>query len=138
MASANKAILLGYLGRDPDVRVFADGNIVASASLATTEKYTNKSGELVQDTEWHKVVFRGRLAQIAEQWLHKGSLIYVEGSIKSRQYTTSQGVQKAVTEIIASKVQMCDRGAGAKTAGGQTSSQPVQPPQEMIDDNPFL
>lgn len=107
--SINKAILIGNLGGDPDVKVFNDGAKIATISLATSERWTDKqTGEKRENTEWHKVVFNNRLAEIAEQYLRKGSKVYVEGAIKTRKYTDKQGIERYTTEIKASVMQMLD------------------------------
>jgi single-strand DNA-binding protein len=106
MSSVNKVILIGHLGRDPEMRTFSSGDQVCNATLATSEKWKDKqSGEMRESTEWHRLVFGGKLAEIAGQYLRKGSLVYVEGSIKTRKYT-QDGVEKYATEIRAEKMQM--------------------------------
>lgn len=107
--SINKAILIGNLGGDPDVKVFNDGAKIATISLATSERWTDKqTGEKKEATEWHRVVFNNRLAEIAESYLHKGSKVYVEGAIKTRKYTDKQGIERYTTEIRAVSLQMLD------------------------------
>ncbi|MBX7230221.1 MAG: single-stranded DNA-binding protein [Burkholderiaceae bacterium] len=106
MASVNKVILVGNLGRDPEVRYTPDGAAIASISIATTSKYKNKTGEMVEETEWHRVTFFGRLAEIAGEYLKKGRAVYVEGRLKTRKYTDKDGVEKYATDIIASEMQM--------------------------------
>jgi len=100
MASVNKVILVGNLGRDPETRTFPSGDQVCNVTLATTDKWKDKqSGEMREATEWHRLVFNGRLAEIAAQYLRKGSQIYVEGQIRTRKYNDKDGVEKYATDI---------------------------------------
>ena len=103
----NKAILIGRLGKDPEVRYTQDGAMVASFNMATDESYKNKSGEKVQKTEWHKIVVFGKLAEICSQYLTKGSLIFIEGKIQTRSWESKEG-KRYTTEIIASNMKMLD------------------------------
>lgn len=96
----NKAILIGHLGRDPEVRSMQNGNKVANLSLATTERWKSKEGERKEKTEWHRVSVFGNLAEIAEKYLKKGSKIYVEGQIQTRKWTDKDGAEKYSTEIV--------------------------------------
>jgi single-strand DNA-binding protein len=106
MASVNKVILMGNLGRDPEVRYLPSGDPVANITIATSSRYKGKTGEMVEETEWHSVTFFGRLAEIASQYLKKGRPVYVEGRIKTRKYTDKDGVEKFATDIIASEMQL--------------------------------
>jgi single-strand DNA-binding protein len=107
MASVNKVIIVGNLGRDPEVRSFPSGDRVANVTVATTDKWKDKqTGEMREATEWHRVVFNGRLAEIVEQYLRKGSQVYVEGSLRTRKWTDQSGVEKYSTEIRADQMQM--------------------------------
>jgi single-strand DNA-binding protein len=107
MASVNKVIIVGNLGRDPEVRTFPSGDRVANVTIATTETWKDKqTGERREATEWHRVVFRGGLAGIVEQYLRKGSQVYVEGSIRSRKYNDATGMEKSITEIVANEMTM--------------------------------
>lgn len=106
MASVNKVILMGNLGRDPEVRYLPSGDPVANITIATSSRYKGKTGEMVEETEWHRVTFFGRLAEIASQYLKKGRPVYVEGRIKTRKYTDKDGVEKFATDIIASEMQL--------------------------------
>jgi single-strand DNA-binding protein len=106
MASVNKVILVGNLGRDPEVRYLPSGDAVANVTIATSSKYKGKTGEMVEETEWHRVTFFGKLAEIVGQYLKKGRSIYVEGRIKTRKYTDKDGVEKYATDIIANEMQM--------------------------------
>ena len=107
MASVNKVIIVGNLGADPEVRHLPSGDAVAQLRVATTDKWKDKqSGEAREQTEWHSVNFFGKLAEIAGQYLHKGSQIYVEGSLRTRKYTDKNGVEKYSTEIRGETLQM--------------------------------
>jgi single-strand DNA-binding protein len=106
MASVNKVTLLGNLGRDPEVRYLPSGDPVANITIATSSKYKGKDGNMVEETEWHRVTFFGRLAEIASQYLKKGNPVYVEGRIKTRKYTDKDGIEKYATDIIASEMQL--------------------------------
>ena len=107
MASVNKVILVGNLGRDPETRVFPNGDPVANVTIATTDKWKDKqTGEMREITEWHRVVFNGRLAEIVGQYLRKGSQVYVEGSLRTRKWTDQSGQEKYTTEIRADSMQM--------------------------------
>ena len=121
MASVNKVIIVGNLGRDPEVRTFPSGDRVANVTIATTDKWKDKqSGEMREATEWHRVVFNGRLAEIVEQYLRKGSQVYVEGSLRTRKWTDQSGVEKYSTEIRADQMQML---GGRQGMGGQGGGQ---------------
>jgi single-strand DNA-binding protein len=113
----NKVILVGNLGRDPEVRYMPSGNAVANVTLATTESWKDKqSGEKQERTEWHNVVFYSRLAEIAGEYLKKGSQVYVEGSLRTRKWQDKSGNDRYTTEIIASEMQMLG-GRGGGSAG---------------------
>jgi single-strand DNA-binding protein len=114
MASVNKVILVGNLGRDPEMRYLPSGEAVANLAIATTDKYKDKTGQMVEQTEWHRVSFFGRTAEVCGQYLKKGSQIYVEGSIRTRKYTDKEGVEKYATEIRGDRMQML----GGKSGGG--------------------
>ena len=121
MASVNKVIIVGNLGRDPEMRTFPSGDQVANVTLATTDKWKDKqTGEMKEATEWHRVVFNGRLAEIAGQYLRKGSQVYVEGSLRTRKWTDQSGVEKYSTEIRADQMQMLGsrQGMGGGGQGG--------------------
>jgi len=107
MASVNKVILVGNLGRDPETRTFPSGDQVCNVTLATTDKWKDKqTGEPKEATEWHRLVFNGRLAEIAAQYLRKGSQIYVEGQIRTRKYNDKDGIEKYATDIRVDQMQM--------------------------------
>lgn len=134
MSSVNKVILIGHLGRDPEVRAFPSGDQVCNVTLATSEKWKDKqSGEAKEATEWHRVMFGGKLAEIAGQYLRKGSLVYVEGSIKTRRYTDKDGVEKFSTEIRADKMQML----GGKPEEAQRPAKAAPARQQSRQNNDF-
>ena len=127
MASVNKVIVMGNIGKDPEQRSFADGSPVTNISVACTEKYKDKQGEQKEVTEWVNVVFFGKLADIAGDYLRKGSSVYIEGKLKTEKYTDkSTGVEKFSTKVIASSMQML---------GGKPSedSKPSQNPQKAVN-----
>jgi len=120
----NKVILVGNLGRDPEVRYMPSGNAVANVTLATTESWKDKqSGEKQERTEWHNVVFYSRLAEIAGEYLKKGSQVYVEGSLRTRKWQDKNGNDRYTTEIIASDMQMLGgRGGGGGYGAADSAS----------------
>ena len=119
MASINKVIIVGNLGRDPEMRTFPSGDQVANVRIATTDRWRDKNtGENKEATEWHSVVFNGRLAEIVGQYLRKGSQVYVEGSLRTRKWTDQSGQERYTTEIRADTMQMLGSRAGAG-GGGQ-------------------
>lgn len=109
MASVNKVILVGNLGADPEMRQTSNGDPVCTLSVATSEKYKNRDGELQINTEWHKVVLFRRLAEIANQYLRKGSSAYFEGQLKTRKWTDKNGVERYTTEVEANELKLLDR-----------------------------
>lgn len=116
MSSVNKAILIGNLGKDPEVRYLTSGDQICNITLATSEKYKDKaSGEYKENTEWHRVVFFGKLAEICGQYLQKGKKIYVEGRIRTNKWQDKDGSDRYTTEIIGSEMKMI----GGKDDGGQ-------------------
>lgn len=146
----NKVILVGNLGNDPDVRYTADGRAIANISLATTESWKDKnSGEQQDRTEWHRVVFFNRLAEIVSEYLKKGSQVYVEGKLQTRKWQDQSGQDRYTTEIVANEMQMLGGRAGGTAdfggapAGGQQQSAPAAAPApaptmgDLDDDIPF-
>ncbi len=119
MASVNKVIIVGNLGRDPEMRTFPSGDQVANVRIATTDKWRDKNtGEPKEATEWHSVVFNGRLAEIVGQYLRKGSQVYVEGSLRTRKWTDQSGQERYSTEIRADSMQMLGSRQGMGGGGG--------------------
>jgi single-strand DNA-binding protein len=143
----NKVILIGNLGKDPEVRYMASGSAVANVTLATTESWKDKqSGDPQERTEWHNVVFYGKLGEIVGEYLKKGSQVYVEGSLRTRKWQDKEGRDRYTTEVIASEMQMLGgRGGGASayTQEQQPSSRPAAqepgpgPAGDFDDDIPF-
>ncbi len=114
MASLNRVMLIGHLGADPDVRFLADGASVATVNVATTEAWKDKTtGERQERTEWHRLVFFRRVAEIAGQYLRKGSQIYVEGKLQTRKWQDTQGVERYTTEVVVNELKMLDKKAEA-------------------------
>ncbi len=122
MAGVNKAIIVGNLGADPEVRTTQSGTQVANFNVATTEQYTDQSGQRQERTEWHRIVAFGRLGEICGQYLHKGKQVYIEGRIQTRKWTDQSGNDKWTTEIIAREMQMLGR-AGDAPAGAASGAQ---------------
>ena len=126
MASVNKVIVVGNLGRDPEMRSFPSGDQVANVTVATTDRWRDKtSGEIREATEWHRIVFNGKLAEIAGQYLRKGSQIYVEGSLRTRKWTDKDGIEKFTTEIRADQMQMLGSRQGAGDDGHESALAPA-------------
>jgi len=154
MASVNKVILIGNLGRDPEVRYLPSGDAVANLNIATTEKWKDKSGEQQEQTEWHRVAFFGRQAEICGEYLKKGSSVYIEGRLQTRKWTDKDGVERYSTEIRGDRMQMLGgRGGGnvgdppsmAREPEASTSAASARPAgskkpanfDDMDDDIPF-
>ncbi|OLL27763.1 single-stranded DNA-binding protein [Burkholderia sp. SRS-W-2-2016] len=118
MASVNKVILVGNLGADPEVRYLPSGDAVANIRLATTDRYKDKaSGEMKEATEWHRVSFFGRLAEIVSEYLKKGSSVYLEGRIRTRKWQAQDGTDRYSTEIVAEQMQMLGGRRGGESGG---------------------
>jgi len=128
MASVNKVILIGNLGRDPETRYMPEGGAITNISIATTEKWKDKTGEMQEKTEWHRVAFFGKLAEIAGEYLKKGSQVYVEGRLQTRKWQDKDGADKYTTEIVANVMQMLGSrqgmGGGDREAGGGGGERP--------------
>jgi single-strand DNA-binding protein len=129
MASVNKVILIGNLGRDPETRYTTGGDAIANLNIATSEQWKDKNGEKQEKTEWHRVVLFGRQAEIAGEYLKKGRSVYIEGRLQTRKYTDKDGVEKYSTEIVGDRMQLLGSresgggdadfgGAGARSGGG--------------------
>ena len=130
MASVNKVILVGNLGRDPESRYMPNGEAVTNCTIATTDTWKDKtSGEKKEATEWHRIVFYRRLAEIAGQYLKKGSQVYIEGSLKTRKWTDKDGQERYTTEIIADSMQMLGSRQGMGDAPQRDSSRSERPSQ---------
>ena len=127
MASVNKVIIVGNLGRDPEIKTFPSGDKVANVTIATTDRRKDKqTGEMKEATEWHRVVFNGKLADVVGQYLRKGSQVYVEGSLKTRSWE-KDGVKQYATEIRADQMQMLGSKAGNGDAGGAPAQRAAAP-----------
>jgi single-strand DNA-binding protein len=155
MASVNKVILLGNLGRDPETRYTTGGDAVTNLNIATSEQWKDKAGEKQERTEWHRVVLFGRQAEIAGEYLKKGRSVYIEGRLQTRKYTDKDGVEKYSTEIVADRMQLIgsarDAGAGGggdaefaaansggggarRESGGGGAAKPGAPAKKNVDD----
>ena len=139
MASVNKVILIGNLGRDPEVRYTPNGAAICNVTLATSRNWKNKdSGEKMEETEWHRITFFDRMAEIAGEYLKKGKPVYVEGRLKTRKYTDKDGVEKYATDIVATEMQLLGsrEGGGGGMGGGDDmggghAAQRSAPPQRQ-------
>jgi single-strand DNA-binding protein len=120
MASVNKVILLGNLGRDPETRYTTGGDAVTNLRIATTESWKDKNGDKQEKTEWHSVVLFGRQAEIAGEYLKKGRSVYIEGRLQTRKYTDKEGVEKYATEIVGDRMQLL---GGPRDGGGASSGE---------------
>ena len=151
MASVNKVILIGNLGADPETRYLPSGDAVTNIRVATTEKWRDKGGEQQEHTEWHRIAFFGKLAEIAGEYLKKGSPVYVEGRIRTRKWQDKEGQDKYSTEIVADRMQLLGSRGGGGGGGEPVSREPAtagagggkpQPKKgggfdQMDDDIPF-
>lgn len=136
MSSLNKAMIIGRLGADPEVRYTQNNTAVANMNVATSERYRDKNGEQQENTEWHRVVAWGRTAEICQEYLKKGSLVYFEGPIQTREWEDKDGQKRYTTEIKALSMQMLDsRGSGGGGGGGSQNTQKPQASEAVIDDN---
>jgi len=124
MASVNKEIVVGNLGRDPETRYMPDGAAITNVSVATSFQWTDKaSGEKKEETEWHRVVFRGRLAEVAGEYLKKGSQVYVEGRLRTRKWQDKDGQERYTTEIMATEMKMLGSRAGSGEPRAETATE---------------
>lgn len=141
MASVNKVIVIGNVGKDPEARALPSGDAVSNLSLATTDKYKDKStGEIKENTEWHRIAFFGKLAEIVNQYAKKGSQIYVEGRLRTRKWTDANGVEKYSTEIIGETMQMLGGKPNGSAESATRHPQNAAPKTDlgaMDDDIPF-
>ena len=149
MASVNKVILIGNLGRDPEVRYMPSGDAMVNINLATTDNWRDKNGEKQEKTEWHRVVMFGKVAEIAGEYLKKGSQAYFEGRLQTRKWTDKEGQERYTTEIVADRMQMLGSRSGGSArampedgdaAGGSRSSGAAQRGggiDDLEDDIPF-
>jgi single-strand DNA-binding protein len=133
--SVNKVILVGNLGKDPELRYTPSGTAVCTFSLATTDRFKNKQGEQQERTEWHNIVVWAGLAEICGKYLTKGKQIYIEGRIQNRSYDDRDGNKRYITEIVANEMQMLGR-AGEQGGDGRSST-PVEKPSQDSQEPPF-
>ena len=134
MRGVNKVILVGNLGKDPEIQ-FLEGNIaVAKFPLATTETYKDKTGKLISQTEWHTVVLWRGLAELAQKYLHKSSLVYIEGRLKTRSWEDRDHNKKFATEIVADNLIMLDKRADGTTSTGHTDVEGIQNDMPPMDE----
>ena len=134
MAGVNKVILVGNLGKDPEVRYLDNGVAVANFSLATTENYKNKAGERVSQTEWHNIVLWRGLAEVAEKYLKKGASVYIEGKIKTRKWEDKEGNTRYNTEILADNMTML---GGKQSQESGSTATTADTANDKADDLPF-
>lgn len=146
--SVNKVILVGNLGKDPELRYTPAGAAVATFSLATTERFKGKDGQMQEKTEWHNIVAWRQLAEICGKFLHKGKQVYIEGRIQTRSYDDRDGNKRYITEIVADQMQMLGRAgdeggaSGGRSGGGRPAAAPAaaasgMPDYESFSDPPF-
>lgn len=128
MASLNKVMLIGNLGKDPEVRYTAGGTAVASFSIATSEKFKGKTGEWEEKTEWHNITLWARLAEIAGEYLSKGKTVYIEGRLQTRKWQDKEGKDRYTTEIVGEKMQML---SGKGEGGGGQQQRPAGRPAQQ-------
>lgn len=126
MASVNKVIIIGNLGRDPEMRYMPSGDAIANLRIATAEKYKDRNGEMQESTEWHSVAFFGKTAEVCGQYLKKGSQVYVEGSLRTRKWQDKDGNDRYTTEIRGDRMQML----GGRSGGGGGMADYDSPPPE--------
>ena len=137
MAGVNKAILLGNLGKDPEIRRLDDGRAVANFSIATSESYKNKAGERVTNTEWHNIVLWSPLADIAENYLKKGSQVYIEGKISNRSYEDKDGVKKYISEVVGRDITLLGRAPDSAGQNQTNETNEAKKEDAVEDDLPF-
>lgn len=151
MAALNKVMLIGHLGRDPEIRYMPSGDAMANLNIATTDTWKDKNGEKQERTEWHRIVMFGKLAEISGEYLKKGSQIYIEGRLQTRKWTDKSNVERYTTEIVADRMQMLGSRSGAayqdapndqengqsSQAGSKNSAPAGGGFDDMEDDIPF-
>jgi single-strand DNA-binding protein len=137
MSGINKVILVGRVGQDPELRYTADGTPVATFSLATSEKFKQRDGSSKEATEWHRLVAWRKLGEVAGQYVKKGSLLYIEGKIQSREYDGRDGVKRRTTDIVVNNLQMLG-GSGNAAQGGRPAGSAGSPGRQPGDDDDFV
>ena len=140
MASLNKVMLIGNLGKDPEVRYTTAGTPVASFSIATSEKFKNKAGEWEERTEWHNITLWSRLAEIAGEYLAKGKTVYIEGRLQTRKWQDRDGKDRYTTEIVGEKMQMLGgKGdGGGRQGGGRPAAEDAGPAAQQSYEEPVF
>ena len=133
-SSVNKVILIGHLGRDPELRYTPNGSPVMNISIATNEAWTDKSGERQERTEWHRIVIWGRQAEVLNEYLRKGKQIYVEGSLQTRQYEDKDNVTKYITEVRAQQVKMLGRAGDRVDFDKETPEESESPGDSKVEE----
>jgi single-strand DNA-binding protein len=143
MASVNKVILVGNLGRDPEMRYMPSGDALASFSIATTDNWKDKNGQKQERTEWHRISMFGKQAEIAGEYLKKGSSVYIEGRLQTRKWQDKEGNERQTTEVVADRMQMLGGRSGQPAATSAPRQAPAQKPaggsgfDDFEDDIPF-
>jgi len=137
MSSVNKVIIIGRLGRDPEIKYTATGQAVANLSVATDESYKDREGNKVEKSEWHRIVAWGKQAEFCGNYLAKGRLVYVEGKLETRKWTDKDGAEKYTTEIKADRVQGLDKRPDGQQPVQQQDAGPVREEMNTLDDAPF-
>tara|TARA_Y100001936_G_scaffold200619_1_gene202505 strand:+ start:14737 stop:15204 length:468 start_codon:yes stop_codon:yes gene_type:complete len=130
MASINKVILIGNLGKDPEIRYMPNGEAVTNITLATSETWKDKTGEKKEKTEWHRITFYRKLAEIVGEYLKKGNSVYVEGRLETRKWTDKAGTDRYTTEIIANEMRMLGNRPGGSGYEGENKNNKATPPKE--------
>jgi len=136
MASINKVILIGNLGKDPEIRYMPNGDAVTNITLATTETWKDKAGEKQEKTEWHRITFYRKLAEIAGEYLKKGRSVYVEGRLETRKWTDKAGTDRYTTEIIANDMKMLGSKPGGSSFEVENKNVKTPPPKDSSASNP--
>jgi len=138
MRGVNKVILIGNLGKDPEIQRLEGGSMLARFSLATSEVYKDKTGNRVERTEWHNIAVWGKQAEIAEKYLKKGSAVFVEGRIRSREYTDKENIQRRAYDIVCDRFSMLDRKPEGAVGGGAAAAEAdIASDDAIVDDLPF-
>ncbi|MBL80124.1 MAG: single-stranded DNA-binding protein [Nitrosomonadaceae bacterium] len=135
MASINKVILIGNLGKDPEIRYMPNGEAVTNITLATSETWKDKAGEKKEKTEWHRVTFYRKLAEIVGEYLKKGSSVYVEGRLETRKWTDKTGADRYTTEIIANEMRMLGSRSGTTSYEGENKNNKTLSPKDNVANN---
>ena len=137
MASVNKVIIIGNLGKDPETRFMSNGDAVTNITVATTDTWKDKSGDKQEKTEWHRVTFYRKLAEIVSEYLRKGSPIYIEGRLETRKWTDKEGIERYTTDIIANDIKMLGSKPGAADSERTKTTTQTGGFDDMDDDIPF-